>query len=60
VASGGRTPRHVCLSPDGDFLVAANQDSDCVVLFAIDPANGMPVPTGHAVRIGSPVCARFF
>jgi 6-phosphogluconolactonase len=59
VATGGRTPRDFCLSPDGRFLLAANQDSDSVVVFAIDPASGMPSPAGEAVAVGTPVCVRF-
>jgi 6-phosphogluconolactonase len=40
IASGGKTPRFITIDPTGKFLLAANQDSDNIVVFAIDPASG--------------------
>jgi 6-phosphogluconolactonase len=57
--TGGRTPRNFALSPDGRFLLAANQDSDNVVVFAIDAASGRLAPTGHVAALPAPVCIRF-
>lgn len=37
---GGRTPRDFILSPDGRFLLAANQDSDNICVFAVDGGDG--------------------
>lgn len=36
VASGGSIPRDFNLTPDGKYLLAANQDSDNVCVYAID------------------------
>ncbi len=36
----GKTPRDFALSPEGDFLVAAHQDSDGLTLFARDKMSG--------------------
>ena len=36
VGSGGRIPRDFNLTPDGKFLLAANQDSDNVYVYRID------------------------
>lgn len=38
--SGGRTPREFILSPDGRFLLAANQDTDNITVFAADETEG--------------------
>ena len=35
-ASGGKIPRDFDLTPDGQFLLAANQDSDSLCVFEID------------------------
>lgn len=37
---GGFTPRHFKFDPSGKWLFSANQDSDCIVLFAFDQATG--------------------
>ncbi len=52
----GCTPRHFALSPDGRLLVAANQDSDSLVTFRVNPKTGGLTPTGHAVHVPSPAC----
>ena len=36
VDSGGSIPRDFNLTPDGKYLLAANQDSDNVCVYAID------------------------
>lgn len=41
VPSGGKAPRHFQISAAGDFLVAANQTSNDIALFRIDPNSGM-------------------
>lgn len=59
VASGGRTPRFFTLSPDGRLLFALNEDSDCIVAFAVDGERGTLTPTGAVTPCGSPVCLVF-
>lgn len=44
VSSGGKTPRHFCITNDGQRLVVANQDSDSVVTFCVHPHTGELVP----------------
>jgi 6-phosphogluconolactonase len=58
VPVGGRTPRDLVIAPGGDRVLAACQDSDEVVVFALDES----VPT--LTRLGStpvptPVCLAF-
>ena len=58
-ARADRIPRNFEISPSGEFLAAANQDSNNVVMFRIDQANGKLTPTGHVVEAGTPICVRF-
>ena len=41
------------------FLIAANQDSGNLVVFAIDHSNGKLTPTGQTLEIPSPACVKF-
>jgi 6-phosphogluconolactonase len=59
VPSGGKTPRDFAIYPGGDFLLAANQDSNNMVLFKIDGQTGALTPTGDAYEIGAPVSIVF-
>ena len=52
----GKNPRFFTLDPTGRWLVAANQDSDSIVTFAVDQKSGLLKPSGAKVEIGSPVC----
>ncbi len=69
----GEHPRGLCLSPDGRFLLVANQgptwriDRDAdpgspdagVVVFAVDTDSGALAYTGHSVQIDSATCIAF-
>jgi len=59
VSTTGKTPRGFGIDPSGAFLLAANQDSDSVVVFRIDPETGRLTATGQAVSVGSPVAVAF-
>ncbi len=52
----GKTPRDINLDPTGNWLLAANQDSDSIAVFKIDKSSGMIKPEHLAERIKSPVC----
>ena len=54
VSTGGSWPRHFAVV-DG-FLYVANERSHTVVTFALDPATGLPVPTGDMLATPSPTC----
>ena len=43
----------------GNFLVAANQSSDNLVAFRIDPKTGRLKPTGQTLEVPSRVCVTF-
>ena len=38
--AGGKTPRDFNITPDGKFLLSGFQDSNELILYAIDPGNG--------------------
>jgi 6-phosphogluconolactonase len=55
----GRTPRNFAIDPTGKFLLAANQESNNIVVFKIDAATGGLAPTGQTMEVPSPVCITF-
>ena len=55
----GKIPRSFEIDPTGKFLFAANQKSDNIVVFRIDPKTGRLTPTGQVLDVGSPVCVKF-
>jgi 6-phosphogluconolactonase len=54
VPTGGMTPRHFSISPDGAWLYVANQGSSTVVTFAVDGSDGVPRPTAQQITAASP------
>lgn len=54
VATGGVWPRHIALL--GDHLYVANERSQNVTIFRIDPDTGIPHRQGQPVGQGSPTC----
>lgn len=57
----GRTPRDFLISPDGNWMIVLNQDSDTMVPFSLNPLNGMPHESrGEPVVAGCPVCGFFW
>jgi 6-phosphogluconolactonase len=60
VPSGGRTPRSFVIDPTGRYLLAANQQSDQVVVFRINPETGRLSPTGATIAVSAPVSMAFF
>ena len=52
----GRTPRDFLLSPNGHWLIAANQDSDNLVVFRRNPTTGLLTPASENTQASTPVC----
>jgi len=50
---GGHWPRDICV--DGEWLHVANERSDAVATFRLDPVTGVPEPVGSR-PVPSPVC----
>jgi 6-phosphogluconolactonase len=59
VPTQGRTPRHFAIDPSGDWLIAANQDTDNVVIFRRNQRTGCLTLTRQLSDVGSPVCLMF-
>ena len=57
--TGGKTPRNFNIDPSGAYLIAANQGTNNLVVFRIDPQTGGLTPTGQQVEVGAPVCVKF-
>lgn len=57
-SSGGEFPRNFAISPNGKHLLVANQNSDNVLSFAIDPDKGT-LRKEHEYSIKTPVCIAF-
>jgi 6-phosphogluconolactonase len=56
---GGRSPRHIAISPSGRFLLVANQESDeVVVLPVLDGVEGLGAPVSRINALGAS-CVRF-
>ena len=55
----GKNPRHFSLDPTGDWLLAANQNSDSVVTFRRDRDTGTLTAAGAATATPSPVAIVF-
>ncbi|WP_229376731.1 lactonase family protein [Fibrella aquatilis] len=54
--TGGKTPRNFWMDPRGEFIIVANQMTDNLVSFRRDAKTGLLTPTGHELKIPSPVC----
>ncbi len=55
----GNTPRNFNFSPDGNFLLVANQNSDVVVIFKRDVQTGLLADTGKRILVPNPVCLKW-
>jgi 6-phosphogluconolactonase len=54
----GKTPRNFMIDPTGHWLLVANQRSDNIVIFHIDPATGLLKATGKQLSVPAPVCLK--
>jgi 6-phosphogluconolactonase len=52
----GKTPRNFLIDPKGDYVFAANQDTDNIAIFKRDQKTGKLTYTGQSVNVPSPVC----
>ena len=55
----GETPRNFTISPTGDRLLVANQDTDDMVIFKIDSESGLLSPQAQ-VQVPSPVSLEWY
>jgi 6-phosphogluconolactonase len=59
IASGGATPRHIAIDPTGEWLLAANQDSDCVCGFHRNLETGCLTASRFQIGVPKPACIVF-
>lgn len=55
----GLAPRNFAIDPTGKFLLAANQNSNEVVVFKINTETGKLTDTGKRIGVSKPVCLKF-
>lgn len=55
----GKTPRNFVIDPTGNFLLAANQNTNEVIIFKRDKTTGQLTPTGKKIEADKPVCLKF-
>lgn len=55
----GKTPRNFNFDPSGNFLLAANQNSDDIVIFKINRKTGLLTDTGKRISVPNPVCIKW-
>jgi 6-phosphogluconolactonase len=59
VPTAGKTPRNFAIDPSGEWLLAANQDSNTIVTFRIDEKSGRLTVSGPTIEINSPTMVDF-
>lgn len=57
--SGGNWPRNFVIDPSGRFLLVANQRSDEISVFRIDPKTGLPAEPAVNFKNRAPSCLKF-
>jgi 6-phosphogluconolactonase len=57
--TAGQGPRDFDLDPTGKWLIVANQDSNNLVVFGIDPSTRIPHQVGTPTAMDRPVCILF-
>ena len=55
----GKNPRDFAIDPSGKYLLAANQDSDSILVFRINQSTGTLSFIGNKIDVGNPVCLKF-
>jgi 6-phosphogluconolactonase len=59
IPTAGKTPRNFAIDPSGEWLLAANQDSNTVVTFRINRESGRLTRTGNSIEVKSPAMVDF-
>jgi 6-phosphogluconolactonase len=57
--TGGIMPRSFAIDPTGHSLLVANELTNNIVVFRIDPATGKLTKTGKEIMVDTPVCLQF-
>ena len=57
--TGGIMPRSFAIDPTGKYLLAANEVTNNIVVFALNQATGKLSKTGKEIKVDTPVCLQF-
>jgi 6-phosphogluconolactonase len=57
--SKGKTPRKFAIDPTGNFLLAANEKSNNILVFRIDPISGNLTVVRQPIDVPAPVDITF-
>ena len=55
----GKIPRNFAIDPTGAYLLAANQNTDEIIIFKRNQKTGLLTDTGKKISISKPVCLKF-
>lgn len=55
----GKTPRNFSIDPTGNYLLAANQNTNDIVVFKINKETGTLTDTGDRLTVNKPVCLKW-
>ena len=55
----GSWPRNFGITPDGKWMLVANQRSGNITVFKIDGENGKLTYSGNEIKLPAPVCIEF-
>jgi len=58
-STGGATPRFISCMPDGDLLLAANEDTDSLTAAALNATRHEALKFQPLLQTESPVCVIF-
>ena len=56
----GNAPRNFTITPDGNWLLVANQESNNVIVFKRNTTTGELNATGSSIKVSMPVCLLFY
>lgn len=55
----GKIPRNFAIDPTGNYLLAANQNTDEIIIFKRNQKTGLLTDSGKKISISKPVCLKF-
>ena len=60
ISTGGDGPRNFAITPDGQYVFVAHQQTDNIIIFKRNIHTGLLTHTGKHINVGSPVCLVFY
>ncbi len=55
-STSGKAPRNFVIDPTGNYLLAANQETDNIVIFKRNPQTGLLKQAAEQIHVPKPVC----